>query len=194
MKGLYQFLQWGLFFHLEIFRGYSGAAVISFTYNCLPIWQQMWRLQAENVPLFLWLWSIQSHKVRSPERKTLHGCLLVLSFSPKLSHKWISWAQTATANCRFSGAELSCCAASCIDLNNRLALYAGCVYSYFIIFFTLSGFLKHHNTQADAKPGQSHWLCAVDGTVCHSKAAVTLLKQLSNYEAFYHLKTLLKLI
>lgn len=130
---------------------------------------------------------MQSHKAHSPEKKALHGCPLVQSFPLELSSKWISLAWT-NSKLQVLWCRSPCCTASCIDLNNRFALYARCVRLFFHFYhFWNTAVLRLMQSSV----GQRQSLCAVAGRdvdifwkICHNKAEVTLLKPLSNCRAF----------
>lgn len=141
MKCLYPFL----FCHLEIFRGDSPVTV-----NHLQTLQQMRRWYPENDPPIL---SIIKHAItRSPEGKASHGCPLSPTFPTEpLTQMNILWPEQQQETAGFALADLSCCSASSVDLNDRLALLR-------VVFIH---FLTHRCTQVDA-------------TLCRTKARKSL--------------------
>lgn len=82
MKGLYQFLQLGLFCHLEIIRllwsnrDFCSLKLPADTATNVEI---IVRKRA----LFFWLWNMQSHTARSPERKNITWLPISPVFPPE---------------------------------------------------------------------------------------------------------------
>lgn len=78
MKGPYQFHYWGMYCHLEIFRGYAGGNIVFCSLKLPAGTATNVKIIGRKYSLLFWLWNMQSCSICLPESKALYDFPVVL--------------------------------------------------------------------------------------------------------------------